>query len=313
MNVELKHFRAFVAVAKHLHFASAAREIHVSHPTLSLWVHQLEDLIGAPLFKRSTRHVELTDMGKEFLPRADQALNAASSAVGFMQDFVHMRRGKVTVAAFPSVATRLLPSIVSEFRQKNPNVTVNILDGIADFILKRIQTGAADFAIASELNEKEDLEFIPIFEDNIVLLLGKDHKLSRRKSVAWREFIDENVVTVSAETGIRQTIDHTLDKQGLKMKAIIEPQMIHTVLALCEAGVGSGIVLSSYLRGTPPGLVAVKVREPVIRHRIGIIKRSSAMLTPAASALFTLTTERLSSIASVCQKNPVFRKSGGRV
>ncbi|MCY4050902.1 MAG: LysR family transcriptional regulator [Gammaproteobacteria bacterium] len=298
MNIELKHFQAFIAVAKHLHFASAAREIHVSDPTLSLWIHQLEDIIGAPLFSRSTRNVELTEMGKEFLPRADQAINAAYSAVDYIQDFIHLKRGKVTVAAFPSVATKLLPSLVSEFRNTNPNVTVSILDGIADFIVDWIQTGVADFAIASELKEQEDLEFIPIFEDSITLLLSKGHKLSHRKSVAWHEFIDESVVTVSTGTGIRQTIDETLSKHGLKLKAIIEPRMIHTVLALCEAGVGPGIVLSSYLRGAPPGLVAIKVRKPVIRHRIGIIKRASTVLTPAASALFSLTTERLSDTAN---------------
>ncbi|MCY4150557.1 MAG: LysR substrate-binding domain-containing protein [Gammaproteobacteria bacterium] len=237
-------------------------------------------------------------MGKEFLPRADQAINAVYSTVGFMQDFVHLKKGKVTVAAFPSVAARLLPSIVSEFRQTSPNVNVSILDGIADFIVEWIQTGVADFAIASKLNENEDLEFIPVFEDGITLLLGKDHKLSHRKSVTWREIIGDNVVTVSTETGIRQTIDETLGKEGLKLKAIIEPRMIHTVLALCEAEVGPAIVLSSYLRDTPPGLVAIKVREPVIRHRVGIIKRASTVLTPASSALFSLTTERLSDTAN---------------
>jgi len=297
MNIELKHFRAFVAVARHLHFATAAREIHVSQPTLSLLVRQLEEAIGTPLFSRSTRHVALTGMGREFLPRADQAVNAVYSAVSHMQDYVHLKKGKVTIAAFPSVATRLLPGIVSKFKRANPNVTVSILDGIADFIVERLQSGAADFAIASELNE-EDLEFIPIFEDGITLLLGKDHNLAHRKSVAWREFIGEHVVTVSMETGIRQTIDEALAKEGLKLKAIIEPQMIQTVMALCEAGIGPGIVLSSYLQDAPPGLVAIKVREPVIRHRIGIIKRTSTVLTPAASALFSLTAERLSDTAS---------------
>ncbi len=316
MNLGLKHFRGFVAVARHLHYGRAADDINVSKPTLTLLVQQMESVVGTPLLNRSTRRVELTEMGREFLPLANSVVEDLNSAVAYMQDFVELKRGKVTVAALTSTTVNNIPPVIVSFRKRYPDIVIRIDNGAAEFIFDRVRSGVADFGLASAPNKYKGLSFCRIYDDEIMLLLPKHHPVSGKNKISWSEIIDEEIVVASSETGSRQLIDEMLAQNGMRIKAIIEPTDIHTVVAMVTAGAGLGIILSSYLSTLPVKDIAVaSLVAPNIFREVGIITRSGQELTPAAKALHDMIVEQLTATttATAIATDKRYRSSAERV
>ncbi|WP_136660654.1 LysR family transcriptional regulator [Nitratireductor sp. XY-223] len=289
MNLDLKHFRAFVAVADKLHFTKAANEIHVSQPTLTLLIQQLEAAVGVALINRSTRQVELTDMGRELLPMAVNVVNGTEAAIDYMQDFVKLKRGKVTIASLPSALINLLPKPIVEFRRNSPNVSLRIIDGITDVVTANVREGVADFGVAHVAPDTSEFNFTHLYDDDLMLLMLKDHPFARRRFIPWEAIRGKEVIMSSQETGIRHLIDKVPAAREAVSNVILEPTMISTVVAMVAAGAGLGVVLSSYIDAIADDrLVAKHFVDPTISRSVGIITRANYTLTPPARTMFDM-------------------------
>jgi len=281
--MEIKHCRAFVAVATHLHFTKAANALNMTQPTLSHLIQQLEQSLRVTLLTRSTRQVELTPMGETFLPLALNVVNDMESAVGHMRDLAELRRGKVTIAAFPSVAANQLPHLIVSFQNRFPDIEVLIRDGIWENIIHDIHNGIADFGITSEPRDMEPFEFTPVYDDEISLLCPTGHPLTKHKSVSWKVLAREKLILLSDNTGVRQSIDLALGPKTQKLKSVYEPALIQTVAGLVSAGAGLGVILSSYKHVIKQdNVVSIPITDPVVKRPVGILRRKDRQLTPAA-------------------------------
>src|SRR5690606_32408095 len=115
MNISSRQLRAFVALAQERHFTKAAERCHQTQPAFSAQIRALEDAVGVRLFDRTTRRVELTPEGLLFNESALRLLNDLEAVMGDIQDHVAKRRGRVAVAALPSLAAGWLPDIYAQF------------------------------------------------------------------------------------------------------------------------------------------------------------------------------------------------------
>ena len=289
-----KHFRAFVAVARHLHFTKAAEEIHITQPSLSLLIRQLEEKLKVKLITRSTRQVALTEMGKAFLPLAENVVLDMDSAVRHMRDLAELEQGKVTVAAFPSVAANQLPPILVAFRRRYPKVRVQVVDGIWNTVVESVRSGEADFGIGSRPPVMGNLAYQEIYNDEVMLLATEDHPLASEKSLSWHQIMEEEIIVLSPDTGVRQSIDAALDGTGITLKPILEPALVQTAAALVSAGAGLGVILSSYLSAIQmDGLVAIPLEKPNILRPVGIITRKDWVMSPAAKVMLKMAIDGL--------------------
>ncbi|MAZ01743.1 MAG: hypothetical protein CMN56_01260 [Sneathiella sp.] len=289
-----KHFRAFVAVARHLHFTKAAEEIHITQPSLSLLIRQLEEKLKVKLITRSTRQVALTEMGKAFLPLAENVVLDMDAAVRHMRDLAELEQGKVTVAAFPSVAANQLPPIVVAFRRRYPKVRVQVVDGIWNTVVESVRSGEADFGIGSRPPVMGNLSYQEIYSDEVMLLATEDHPLASEKSLSWHQIMEEEIIVLSPDTGVRQSIDAALEGTGITLKPILEPALVQTAASLVSAGAGLGIILSSYLSAIRmDGLVAIPLEKPNILRPVGIITRKDWVMSPAAKVMLKMAIDGL--------------------
>ena len=128
IKFDLAELRAFVVTAEKASFRLAAEALFLSPPALSRRVERLESALGARLLERTTRHVALTEVGKEFLHEARAALAALDQAVQRVGDQLQLRRGRVTIACIPSIASHLLPQVLRAFASAQPDVQVHVID-----------------------------------------------------------------------------------------------------------------------------------------------------------------------------------------
>ena len=122
MNLSVKHLRAFQALAQQRNFTRAAGDCHLSQPAFSALIQALEEDVGVRLFDRNTRRVELTHEGRLFEQSAARLLADAQAAYAELKEHMALRKGRVAVAALPSLAAGSLPPLLAAFHQQHPGI-----------------------------------------------------------------------------------------------------------------------------------------------------------------------------------------------
>lgn len=282
INFDLQQLEAFTAVAERGSFRAAADHIHLSAPALSRRIDKLETILGARLFNRTTRDVELTPLGRVFLERARAALDDLESAMLGITDIAASRSGRVTVACVPSAAIHFLPSVVRTFSERYPLIRIRVVDEAASLVLASVVTGESDFGISFMGSQVPGVAFEAIHTDPFVLAVPRGHALAKRKTVAWPELQTERLIAVARSSGNRQLLDDALAKAGVNPTFSFEVSHIATLLSMVEAGLGLAAVPRLALPPAHPSLVGIALRKPEVTRVLGLATRRGASLKAPA-------------------------------
>lgn len=287
IKFELSELQAFMAAAEKLNFKAAADALFISQPALSRRIEKLEFAVGARLLDRTTRRVSLTDSGDRFLRNARAAIQVLEGAALEVSQVALQGTDLVTVACIPSAANHLLPSALSEFAKQFPSVRVRIRDENTAEILRHVVDGDADFGLTFIGSQHPDIQFKPIFKERYVIALRRDHRLARRKSLAWADLVHERGIVLGDEnSGNRQLLDKALSRIEKKPTMLYEALHMAGVLGMVEAGLGVAAVPSLAISNAPGSpVVAIPVVEPTITRTFGLISRKGKRLKPAAEIL----------------------------
>lgn len=282
MESTLRQLSAYVAVARASSFTAAAARLHVSQSSLSRAVADLERQLGAQLFDRDTRNVQLTAAGVETLRIAEQIVNAHRAGMKELGRFLLGESGTVAVATLPSVAAVLLPQVISGFRRQRPQVSMRIMDGMERSVLDRVLSGDADFAITTG-EPTGQLEHHPLVRDRFVAVLPQDHALARLAEVSWEELGREPFLAVGRESSVRRLTDAAFAQVDARGEPAAEAGNVATVGGLVAAGLGVSAMpaLVLPLLGSGP-LVHRPLVGPVVDRRLDIALRARRTLPLAA-------------------------------
>ncbi len=286
INFDLQQLQAFVAVADRGSFREAAEHIHLSAPALSRRIDKLETILGARLFNRTTREVELTALGRVFLERARTALDDLEAAMLGIEDIAGTRVGRVTVACVPSAAIHFLPSAVRTFSERYPAIRIRVIDEAAGQTLNSVATGECDFGISFMGSQIPGVDFEPIHTDPFVLAMPGNHPWAKRKSLSWNDLGSERLISVARSSGNRQLLDDALAKAGRNPNYVFEVSHIATLLGMVEAGLGLAVVPRLALPSTHTSLVGVTLRDPAVARQLGLATRHGATLSAPSQVFY---------------------------
>ena len=200
-SLNMRHMRSFVAVADHGSFTAAAAVLGVTPPSLTTTIRQFEDVTGAALFDRTTRQVTLTDTGERFLPVAKRLIGDFEEALGDLDALSKGIGGKITIAAAPSVLTRILPAVISRFVVDHPDARLRLDEMNAGEVHAAVAANEADFGIAGEWEPLPDIAFRPLFSDRFGVLCRADHAFAKHPFVTWAQLADQPFVGLGPESG----------------------------------------------------------------------------------------------------------------
>ncbi|MFZ6769375.1 LysR substrate-binding domain-containing protein [Undibacterium sp. Di26W] len=289
INFDLQELQAFVAVADRSSFKQAAEDLFLSQPALSRRIEKLEDTLGVKLFERTTRRVQLTNIGRGFLANVRTALDELEGAILGVSDLAAHRTGIVTLACVPSAVHYFLPAVLKNFTERFPKIRVRIHDESAQDVLNLILAGEADFGINFAGAEDPEIDFKPIYKETYVLAMRRDHPLAKRKKLSWKETANERHIAVSKSSGNRSLIDNALSGVEKHPTIFYEVNHVAGILALVEAGMGVAAVprlsLPPHIQAT---LVGVPLVNPPIHRTLGLICKRGRIMPPAAQTLFDM-------------------------
>lgn len=294
INYDLHDLEAFVAVAERASFSQAASDLFLSQSALSRRIEKLEEGLGVKLFERTTRRVQLTNVGQAFLVNVRTALDGLEDAVLGVADLAAHRTGTVTLACVPSAVWHFLPEVLKQFSERFPRIRVRVHDESAQDVLNLVLAGEADFGINFTGAEDAEIVFEPIYEERYVLAMRHDHPLARRKKLNWKDTVRERHISVAKSSGNRSVIDAALAGVEKHPPIFCEVNHVSGVLALVEAGMGVAAVPGlSVLPGRPDTIVGVPLVNPVIHRTLGLISKRNHTMAPAARTLFDMLSKAL--------------------
>ncbi len=282
MNVSLEDIRAFLVIAELESFSQAADRLSVSQSALSRRIVKIEDHLGARLFDRSTRHVALTAIGREFLPLAHRMLGEFERSLDRIGDVILKRGGVVTIASLMTVAFGVLPPVAARFGAAHPDVRLRILDATGPEIAAHVRSGEAEFGIDMEAEPDAEIAFEPLAVEHYVLACRPGHPLAGDTPLDWSAVHGHRCIVLGPDSGIgrqlRAAVPH-IDWQ-------CEVQHLSTVLGFLAAGIGVAAIPALALGSmNAADLVYRRLTGPEVTRRIGIIRRRGAALSPAALSL----------------------------
>jgi len=289
MNVTLKQLRAFVAVAESRSFIEACSIVHLSQPALSSAIRNLEESVGGTLLARTTRALALTPEGEVFLPAAKQLLTDCDSALSDLHNLFAKQRGKLSLAAMPSFAANRLPYILVHFHKLYPRINIAIHDVIAEEVVEMVRTGRVEFGISFDPEEGDDLTFTPLFNDDFVAVLPKNHSLASQKEISWKSLQNNPVVLIQHPSSIRKQIDSVIADHQLSLSIEIESHQLATIGRMVANGLGVSIIPSLCIEQMEEiGAICRPLVSPSTSRDVGVITRNRYPLSSAAQAMIAV-------------------------
>jgi DNA-binding transcriptional LysR family regulator len=289
MKIDFDGIQAFVVIAELGGFSKAAEHLHVTQTALTRRVQKLESYLGLRLLDRTTRYVELTPVGRDFLPQAKAIVSEMTLAVGRLKDISKNARGSFTLACVPSMAAHALPVVIRRYAEAYPGNRIRIIDTSAFEVRDAVLHGQAELGVGIPTDRHPELDETLLLEEPLMFFCREEHPLSKMQSVTWSDMREAELIVVSSMTATRVFMDYQLAKRGISLNGAYEVQHHATAVSLVAAGVGTAILPASTLEdGSRPGVCKIPLTSPIVKRRITLLRRKNATLSPAASAFFEM-------------------------
>lgn len=287
MRYDLYSLTLFATVAATGSIAGAATRHNTVASAVSKRISDLEQVVGAPLFLRQRRGVELTSAGQTLLVHAQTLQRAVQAMEADMGGHTDGSRGTIRVAANTSSITQFLPEDLAAFMQIYPDLRVQLIEQTSADILDAVQSGFAELGIYSGFSDAANLTTTLYRRDTLVVAAAPDHWLARRDAVSFHDLLGEDFVALQQGSSIQAYLERRAEDAGHRIRTRVEVMSFDAVRRMVQARLGIAILprgaVEPYAGDTQ--LVMIPIAEPWAERELRIAVRDEALLTRQARAL----------------------------
>ena len=288
-RIELRHLRYFLAVAEEQHFTRAAGKLHVTQPTLSHQIRELEGQLNLSLFDRVGRRVKLTAAGEMLLPHARRVLRELADAQTALNELHGLKRGVLKVGIVQTVNACVIPEIVARFSAAHPGINVTCSEMPVAEIESELESGRLDLGISFLPPSLKNLMGQKLFAEEIVLVVAADHALANRRRVRIRDLAKHPMALLARKFCTRQLIDRALAEAGIEPEVKVEMNSVDSILSTVRRTQLVTLLPTLALCQRDTGLKAIAVTEPAPGRSVGLLWLRNAQQRVAAQAFATVT------------------------
>jgi LysR family cyn operon transcriptional activator len=287
----LRHIRYFLAVAEHRNFTRAAEALHVSQPTLSQQIKQLEDTLRVQLLDRSGRTIQLTDAGVAYVHYAQRALQDLEAGKRAIHDVQELSRGSLRLAMTPTFTAYLMGPLLEKYNRLYPNIALNILEMPQDRMEALLNEDALDLGIAFNDTHSPDIEAQALFVEALAVMVGKTHPYAKKRAaLTLHAFGKEALVLLNEEFATRHYIDRYCRQHGVAPRISMEVNSISAVIELVQRSTLATILPAAIAR-EHKALCLVKLEPALPQRTAALLLRKDAYRTAAVRAFIALALE----------------------
>ncbi|WP_353147354.1 LysR substrate-binding domain-containing protein [Pollutimonas bauzanensis] len=262
--MKLSQIKYFIAVAEELHFGRAAQRLHRSQPPISRQIRLLEDELDVELFKRNTQSVALTHAGNVFLKEVRPALIAIQNAADAAKRAAVGQIGTLSIGMTASIMFGILPSILTEFRRRYPEIVVNLRLATKAEQLAAVKECRLSVGLVRSLSQDADLCHEALLNEPLEVAMGPTNPLAAKAQIQLAELVNEDFILYRGHspTSLADTIISACHTAGFSPRIIQETDDMQSAAALATLGIGITLVASSLTQLGLPGLVC----RPILQN-----------------------------------------------
>jgi DNA-binding transcriptional LysR family regulator len=232
-------------VAETKSFSKASELIHLTQPAVSLQIQAMEELYETRLFDRSGNTINLTPAGEVLYRRAKEILGLYAEAQRSISEITGAIKGSLSIGASSTIGNYLLPTIISSFKKKVPQVNISLVVSNTKTITERLNAGEIDIALVEGDVSKQRFTVETLIDDEMVVIMSPAHPWAERRNIPAIELTKEPIILREEGSGTRQVILKYLDDHGIKqdqLKIALVMGSTEAIKAAVEEGIGVSIV-----------------------------------------------------------------------
>jgi DNA-binding transcriptional LysR family regulator len=283
-SMDVRGLEVFLSVAKHLNFTRAGEEVHLSQPSVSVRIRQLERDLGSKLFEQLGKRIALTEAGQLLLPYAIRVMAAMDDALHAIDELKGLERGSLRIGASTTPGMYLIPQTIAQFKQQYPKIDVHLAVKDTRQIEEGVIRNEFDFGFVGGHLAGDEVDVLTWIIDHLVLVVPSNHVLARKKLVKVADLRKERFILREPGSATRAAVVNHLQKSDLKVETIMEMENPESVKKAVQSGLGiafiSKFAVETELKAK--SLVAVRVKGLDINRELKIVYRKDKHLGRAA-------------------------------
>ncbi|WP_420491384.1 LysR family transcriptional regulator [Neobacillus drentensis] len=279
--MELRQLQLFIEVAKHKSITKAAESMHLSQPALSKSIRVLEEELGMTLVIRTNKTSDLTDAGKIVLEYAQKMVGILSEMKTTLNDITNLSRGQITIGLPPIIGSLFFPRVIAKFHHAFPNIELNITEYGGARVVNSVEEGEFELGVAVLPIDEKQFDVYPIVEEEMKLLVFKDHRLASRKVVDIKELKEEEFIFYHEEFALNQIMRNQFIEVGFEPKILFQSSQWDLMTEMVAANLGITILPRSICnRAFNPDLRVIELKEDIL-WRLAVITKKDRYISNA--------------------------------
>jgi len=282
--MNIRHLEYFLEVARQSSFSKAAALLHVSQPSISEMVKNLEEELGTQLLYRDSKRLELTDAGIIVQERAQQIVSLFNNLPVSVQDEQLALRGKIRIGLPPITASTIFPRVLGEFKQRYPKIELQLHEFGSKKVRQGVNEGILDIGVVCTVPDRsQNFEVYPFVEDPLQVIVHPEHRLARSKMVDFADLRQEGFVLYSEDFSLHDQIIARCKLAGFQPTIICETSQREFMTQMVEARLGIALLPRQICAELDSSaILAIPLTDPQVYLQLAIIWRKDRYLSVAA-------------------------------
>ncbi|MFS0574067.1 LysR family transcriptional regulator [Sporosarcina sp. 179-K 3D1 HS] len=280
--MDLKQLTYFVTVVEQMSFSKAAHILHISQPSLSNAIKNLEEEVGFRILERSTRNIELTESGHILYKRAVRILLEMKIVEKEMQEVRMIGNGELRIGMIES-AKHWIPKVIRQYEDEFSDMQLLLTEVLSGENVKRsLRQYKTHFIITNQLIDESDIVSIPLYKEKLVLVLHESHPLAAKDSIGLQDLQHEPFIITSAGFQTREDVLSAFASEQLQLQIKYEVERFETALSLILENLGVSLMPENYLADRhEKRLVHKVISSPSLERTVYLTYMKNRYMAPA--------------------------------
>lgn len=281
--MDIRHLQYITEIVRHNSFTKAAEALHLTQPTISKIIKNLENELGVEVFVREGRHIKLTAAGETIVSHAGPILQLFDGLEAALHDLTYLNTGSIRLGIPPMAGSSFFPQVIKKFREQYPNIAIKMMENGAKRIEESLSEGILDVGVALWPIDEVLFDSFTLVEDRLKVILPSSHPLADREQIRLADLAEERFILFNSDFALHDRIISECRVVGYDPHIVYESSQWDFIGEMVGADLGIAMLPDTMCRQLNPNKVrAAALVDPVIPWRLDMAWRREGYLSHAA-------------------------------
>ncbi|MCR8630975.1 LysR family transcriptional regulator [Paenibacillus radicis (ex Xue et al. 2023)] len=281
--MEIRHLKYITEIMRHNSFTKAAEALHITQPTISKMIKNLENELNIEVFARDGKQIKLTNAGEAIVKHAGPILQLFDGMMTEINDLTYLHKGSIRIGLPPMAGSRFFPEVLKRFQEQYPGISIKMVEDGARKIEESLSDGTLDVGVVLGPVDEEMFDTFRLVEDRLKVIMHPAHKLAQRSQIELVDLAHERFILFSSDFALHDRIINECRAIGYDPHIVYESSQWDFIGEMVGADLGIAMLPDTICRVLDPDkLRAVSLVNPIIPWELVMAWRKEGYLSLAA-------------------------------